>query len=262
MKNLIQETVKQLKSGNVHPLPKWKFVLKSLLTWFLAGIIGFFSAVGLAVILFLVTQFDWNVYEKIGNRIFFGFIFFPYFWMIIVLLFIFGIYEVVRRTKSGYKYSWKKIVLIVLGVSLGMGILAHLANFGEVTNNAARRNFPMYRNFVHTMEDQWSQPEKGFLAGEIVSKNNNSIFLEDFDGKKWEIILDKNTIVMPMAKIEEEAGVKIIGKIISEGKFLARQIRPWRGNMLQRKFEKNNFTGEMRMRNKNNFENKLPNITL
>lgn len=239
MKNVVQETIEKLKKTNAKPLPRWKFVLKRLSIWFMAGVIAFFSAIALAVIFFLVAQFDWDIYENGRNLFFFGVRFIPYFWIAIVAMLVFGTFEIIRHTKSGYKYDWIKVIVVVLGVSLGFGILAHFAKFGEYANDIAQKKFPGYGNMIHTMEDQWSQAENGFLAGEILSVNENSILLKDFGGKIWNIEISGSTLIMPMAKIEKGFGIKIIGKIVSENNFSAQQIRPWRGKMMQKKINMN-----------------------
>jgi len=104
-----------------------------------------------------------------------------------------------------------------------------LAGFGGKMNGAMTRGFPGYGKLVATKESQWSQPEKGLLAGTINFVSGNSIDLRDFSGKDWKINIDEKTIVRPSASLESGKMIKAIGQTESNQVFRANEIRPWQG---------------------------------
>ena len=70
------------------------------------------------------------------------------------------------------------------------------------------RGFPGYGRLVVTKESQWSQPEKGLLAGTINSVSKNSIDLRDLAGKDWQVAYDENTAVRPAVNLESGEMIK------------------------------------------------------
>ena len=63
--------------------------------------------------------------------------------------------------------------------------------------------------------------------------NSEIILIEDFDGKKWKINI-QNTVIRPRASLELGGKIKIIGEILEENVFTAKEIRRWEGRGLRR----------------------------
>lgn len=228
MTDFIKKTVKKLKERHVTPIPRWRFVLEKLLLWVAVIAVLVLAAVALSTSFFLITQFDWSS-DFFGNLGFFRFLFLsiPYFWIVLLASLILLAYLVVRKTESGYRYSWVKILLIIIGASIGMGAVAQFADIGRRTNDLAFSNIPRYYNFVRLREHQWSDPEGGLLAGEIISIGMNSINMEDLTGKEWSIKISDETFVASMAKIEKGEFIRILGNKGWASSFEAKSIMPW-----------------------------------
>lgn len=250
MGDAIKDTMERLKKEGVRPISRWRFFLKKILIWGLVLLVSMLSAISLAVIFFLIFQFDWNIPRMRGEIFFFGFRVLPYFWIMLAGLLIFGVYEAVRHTKNGYRYNLTMIILITLGLSFGIATLAHFGGIGKRADVTARRNIPAYGNIVRDMSDQWSNPENGFLAGEIYSSNPSQIEIEDLEGENWKINIDDQTLIMPRAVIGNGEGVKIIGEKSGDNEFEASEIRPWMGNMMQEEFDRDEFKGRKHSRKK------------
>ena len=87
---------------------------------------------------------------------------------------------------------------------------------------------------IHTKEDQWSQPKKGLLSGEIVSKKtveeSQVLILKNIKSGTWKIFINDNTQVRGRVRLEEGEKIKVIGRQKKEkSDFEAMEIRPWEG---------------------------------
>jgi tryptophan-rich sensory protein len=230
MKDIIKNTIGRIKKGNIRPEPRWKYLAKKYSVWMFFLIVAFIGAVALAVGYFVASQLDWDLYRAAHrNPFFYFFSILPHIWIILFISLAFLAFFNLRKTENGYRYNFSKIILAVLGSLLAFGFLMTLFGFGGKISASITRGFPGYGKLVTTKESQWSQPEKGFLAGTINSVSENSLDLQDLAGKEWQIDYDKNTDIRPSVTLESGEMIKTIGQKENERIFRASEIRPWQG---------------------------------
>jgi hypothetical protein len=230
MKDLIENTLGKIIKENIRPEPRWKYLAKKYSAWILFVAVAFVGATTLAVAYFVASQLDWDLYSVTHRNPFFYFLsILPYLWIILFIILAFLAFLNIRKTETGYRYNFSKITLTVLGVLLMFGFLMTLFGFGGKINASIMRGFPGYGKFVTTKESQWSQPEKGFLAGTINSVSDDFIDLQDLAGKAWQVTYDKNTSIRPSVNLETGEMIKTIGQKNNSRNFQASEIRPWQG---------------------------------
>jgi hypothetical protein len=155
---------------------------------------------------------------------------FPYFWAVLIGIFLIVAFFDVRRTETGYRYSWMKIALMSIGSIIVLGGIMSYVGIGERFNGMMANGVPYYgQHMMVTRETQWSKPLEGFLSGIIVSASNDKLNIKDLSGKKWSIILSDKTLVRPRADISVGQMIKIIGIKLDGDNFQASEIRPWIG---------------------------------
>ncbi|MFA6285561.1 MAG: hypothetical protein WC643_03490 [Parcubacteria group bacterium] len=231
MKNLIAETIGKIKKENVRPDPRWKYLAKKYSIWTSFFAVALVAAAAFSVVYFLISDLDWDLYAAMRHYSFFYYLsLIPYFWIIPLLILVFFAFVGLRKTENGYRYDFSKIALVVFGSLLLFGILLVFSGFGRKMNMAMTRGFPGYRKLVVTKEAQWSQPEKGLLAGTINSISKNSIDLRDLAGNEWQVVYDNNTVVRQSVSLESGEIIKAIGQKEGNQIFQASEIRPWQGN--------------------------------
>jgi hypothetical protein len=256
MRNIIADTIQKIKGENIRPEPRWKYLTKKYSAWLSFFAVALFGAAFFSVVYFLITQLDWDLHAAMHRySIFYDLSLVPYLWIIPLVILVFFAFFSLRKTENGYRYNFLKVVVAALGIILVLGVLTTLAGFGGKINGAMMHGFPGYGRLVATKESQWSQPEKGLLAGTINSVSDNSVDLQDLSGKDWQIKIDENTVVRPSVSLESGEMIKTIGQAQNNQNFKADEIRPWQGmgqmkrNMGARSINANNPGGPRGMMN-------------
>ena len=235
---LINETIEKIKQQKIVPQAKWMYMLKRYLKWFAFALTICLSAISLSVIFFVVVGLDWDLHRFMQmSQFHHAFLILPRFWILLVILLMIIAFFEMRKTDVGYRYSWQKILVISVGMAAVFTILFSFAGMGKRFNSTAANKIPGYGRHIITKETQWMQPEKGLLAGTVKDMNDDVVILKDLQGENREVVLNENTFIRPMAKINKDEMIKIIGKN-KDGRFYAIEIRPWIGKgerrMMQR----------------------------
>jgi len=235
MKDFIKKGLKQIKKEKITPTAKWQFEAKNFFWWSIFSISVLMGGVSVAILLFLIIGLDWQIYTHLGDSFLETFlIIFPHFWFLFLILFIFLSYKNLRCTKKGYSYEWFFVLIAVIAASLLFGAFLHFLGLDNKLNQIFLDTVPGYEKIIHTKEDQWLQPEKGLLSGEIVSQETSGdtliLTLKTFKKEVWQIFIIESTLIKKRAELTKGEKIKIIGKEKKENKtFEATEIRPWEG---------------------------------
>ncbi|MFA7209041.1 MAG: hypothetical protein WC120_02025 [Parcubacteria group bacterium] len=229
MKNLIQDTLNKIKTEHIAPEPRWKFLLRKAGAWALVGSVILLGAAAIAVAYYLISQLDWDLYRFTSrSAIAYTLPMVPYFWFILLGLFILAAFFGVRRTESGYRFNGLWVVALVVAGILLTGFFMARAGLGSRLDHMMR-GVPFYARSIETKEKQWMQPEEGFLAGTVLSASEDAIGLDDLAGERWNVKVDEKTLVRPAADVSTGQMIKVIGTKQSARDFSAAEIRPWAG---------------------------------
>jgi len=221
--------INKIKESKIKPKPKWQFIFLNFFIWFLGLIALALSALVFSVIIHIFIYNDWDAMQYIGgNFIKFIFIIIPYFWLVFLLGFSLALFFIIRRTKKGYKYSFWKISLASIVLSVFLGSLFYGIGMGRAIDESLSQKNNFYRKVINRRLEHWTKPEKGFLGGMIKSiDTDKSFFLIDFNNQEWKIFYE-DALIMPSCKIKEEEKIRIIGEIIQDemNSFRAQRILP------------------------------------
>ncbi|RJQ33574.1 hypothetical protein C4566_03450 [Candidatus Parcubacteria bacterium] len=221
-KNISQEVLEKIKGSK--PKPKWEFLLKDYLIWFLGFISLALGALSFSTILYMFFHNDWDVYVHINNNIFtFIFLTLPYFWLIFLALFISVAQYNIRHTKEGYKFELHKIVIASIAISIILGSLLYNIGVGQAIDNVIATRVPFYHKFINQRRQIWLQTDKGLLAGVVVAQDGDNFIIKSIDGRDW-LVLTENAR-MPF-KPQDGEPVRCIGETLGDGIFGAKEILP------------------------------------
>jgi len=225
-KDISQIALQRIRESGIKPISKSVFNIKRVLFWALVGFSIIVGAISFSVILSILYNNDWDLFNEFG----FGFIFktLPYFWFVfIILLTIFGEFYY-RRTALGYRHRTIMIISIYMIVTVIFGSLLHFVGVGCNIEESISENVPIYKIFMFDEDKFWSNSKEGLISGQIILVNDKAISIVDFNNNLW-IVNIENAVILNKAQIKEGEFIKIIGDANENNVFKAEQIRPWAG---------------------------------
>lgn len=228
MSEKAKEIFENIKEKKIKPASKWKFILRDYFLWSFFGVATLVGAVAMSVIIFIIKDNDWDIYEYLDKSFLsYILILMPYFWIIILFVLAYLAYFNYKQTRKGYKINPYWVILGSILVSVVLGILLFNLKIGSQIDKNLSGKIPFYRSNEIYKENFWSNPERGLLSGEIVDiKEDDHFAIRDLNYQDWEVtgkdILWKDRV----NKVSGER-VKIIGAYLGENKFEAKEVRPW-----------------------------------
>jgi len=227
MSHLIENVIEKIKDGNIKPTPRWVFILKWSAIWCLFIISVLMGSIAVSLIIFQISDTDWTIYSQMSHN-WLEFILWalPYFWIILMVIFLALAHYNLRHTKKGYKYNVFAVLGLSIILSIVLGGVFYFSRLSEKVEGALLSTIPQYEKLHYGKQVLWQRPEQGFLAGTVIELNGNVFVLQDLDSRNWEVdTLDSDLI--PGFVLRQRAMVKMIGDFLDAGKFHAKVISPW-----------------------------------
>lgn len=226
MSKLSTNILKEIKSQHIAPIPRWKFLLKNYGRWVAFASFVLMGSISISVVIFMFTDHDWDIYRYLDKSFWeYLLLSLPYFWFLLLSVFIAFAWYDLEKTKTGYKYGFLKIGLINILLSVVFGIVFY-AGLGIKMDKIFADNLPYYQNIhQYSRPSIWQNPGRGLLVGKIIEKIDNDNFrVEDPDRRSW-VVNCLDCIFRGRVANLEGIMVKIIGKKIDESSFQALEIR-------------------------------------
>jgi len=228
----------KITSEQIKPSPRWHFVLQNYIFWSVFLMFIIFGSFAFSIILYATTESDFDLLFFSGSKIEFLFSTLPLLWILFLGIFLIISIVGIRHTKIGYRYSVLKILGFNILLSIILGALFFYTGGAKKMELIFAGNIPVYKSIEERRISRWSNPENGFLSGVILKNRNKEIILiEDFNKKKWEVDI-KNAFIRSRVNLNLGEKIKIIGKILENNIFIAKEIRKWEGHKLQHKNRK------------------------
>lgn len=231
--DICQNVLEKIKKENICPVPRWKFLLKRSVFWSLFVFSLVIGSLAMAVIIFALRTNDWEFYEYIDNN-FIKFLLYslPYFWILVMGLFIVLAYYNFRCTAKGYKHNFYGIIGISLLSSVLLGYGIDKIGAGDDIEDVLIYNVAPYRNIVMQKECAWSDPRQGRLSGRVIAvRGPVSFSIVDYSEQQWDVV-GTGTLLASQMQLEVEEKIKLIGKMLNEKTFEANMARPWQNHIL------------------------------
>ncbi|KAA3630856.1 MAG: hypothetical protein DWQ02_17270 [Bacteroidetes bacterium] len=236
-----KKILEKIKSENIQPIPRWKFVLKNVSLWAVFSIAVIFGALAFSIVLFSIQQSEFDLLSHMSHsrlEFFLGLL--PFFWIISLVTFLILAIFSIQHSKKGYKFTVSRLVGISTALSILLGTLFFIGGGAERLENAFAVNVALYESIQEKKIKTWMKPDEGFLSGTISKTNSNSFELTDFNEKIW-VVFYEDAFIPPRIMLEPGEMIKLVGQIVEDNKFRADEIRPWGGpgNRNQRRGQQN-----------------------
>jgi len=225
--SISKKVLETIEEKHVELKPKWQFLLKDWVLWFVGGFSIIIGSVAVSVMILLVQDFDLDVarYSHRGSVVEL-FSAFPYLWGVILLVFVGIAYMQMKHTHTGYRYSPYVIVLLSVGLSIVIGTIFFFIGFGHSVDRVLSNKVPKYNMMIQQKAERWAYPERGLLAGIILRIEDRSLLLEDVKKEEWVVRLESSEgHVLPPFSVGDRIG--LVGEKLEDHVFVAHKIRPW-----------------------------------
>ena len=219
----------QVADRRLTPRPRWAFLLADAVLWSAAALTTALGALAVAVVIFILTDHDWDIYRYLDRGpIEHFFVSLPYFWIAFLLLFALLARYNFRHTRRGYRYETWAVAAGSVAASLVVGGVMYAAGLGQELHEYFSEALPLYERLVYTKNDIWIFPEKGLLSGLIDGLDDDHGFtLIDFRGREWRVLNGPNIVWERNLQPAVGLRVKLIGVQDGAGVFTAEIVRPW-----------------------------------
>ena len=226
--NLKEQILKTIEEKKIEPHSKSKFLVKNIGVWSLSAATLIMGSLAFAVVIFIVKDNDWSVYQEIaGSRLKFTLLIIPYAWFVLLGLLMVVTHYNVRHTKKGYRYRIPMVVLGTVVLSMTFGTVLYATGAGQVTDEVLSSQVPAYSKIMNRRHMVWKQADKGFLAGKIIIIKEPQVFeLKDIKGQAWQINAIESRL-HPRVQLIPGEMVRIVGMPLERVEFKAKLIIPF-----------------------------------
>ena len=212
--------IEKIKEAHIKPKPKWEFLLKNYVIWAIFALTIFIGSLATGVMIFTIRHAEWENYPAEEGFFQQLLINLPFFWLIVLIIFIgVGLYNL-KHTKKGYKYNPLFIVFISIIISIVIGSVIYATGGGEKLEDAFYHRFPFYQNIMRPQSRLLINPKGGRIAGIIVEVNQEYIAIKDFRGNVWKIVTTTDQFIVGQR-------VRIFGHMLPTEEFEAEMMKPF-----------------------------------
>jgi len=209
--------LEKIKKEHIKPKPRWEFLLKNYAIWIIFTSAVIIGSLATAVVIFMATHYNYVVTENFLTEIL---IKLPYFWFIILIVFILIAIYNLKHTKKGYKYNIFLIIFLSIISSLIIGSIIYAFEGGEQLEDIFYRRVPFYQKIMQYRGKMLLHPEQGVIPGVIIEINGDDIIVQDFRGTVWNITTSTEQLIIGQR-------IHLIGEMINELEFEIKKIEPW-----------------------------------
>ena len=215
-----KEILEKIKKDHIKPKPRWEFLLKNYIIWAGFIITILIGSLATGVMIFMVSHTDWQYHLTCTSPAKQILLELPYFWLVLLAIFIILALYNLKHTKKGYKYNPLIIVATSIIVSIIIGSVVYAVGGGERLENIFYQRIPFYQKIIEHRGRMLLRPEEGIIPGVVAEVDQGYIKVMDFRGQIWEIATSTQDFVVGQRVI-------LVGKNTLEDEFEGKMIKPW-----------------------------------
>lgn len=160
--------LKRIKDECISPRPRWHFLMRESVIWSLGIISIAVGSVSVAGILFELRFASWDLYLA-THESFLHFVLdsLPFVWVGLFTLFGIAVYQSIRYTKRGYRYSPAILIVGSFAASCAVGAIILTVGAGRYIDEQIGRFMPLHQPLFERERMLWSSTERGRVSGVV-----------------------------------------------------------------------------------------------
>jgi hypothetical protein len=227
MSKLDEEVLAHIERLRLKPRPYIAVLGRRAAFWCLAWLSILLGAISFAVLIFAAfdyartggQDFDQMPFDDVAIAL-------PMIWGACSILFAVSAWFGVSRTKRGYRYRPLLVIVLAIITSTLLGGALYSLDVGRRVHEFLAGNFPAYETYTAIPYADWSRPDLGYLGGEVLSMQGQTLRLRAFDGAEW-VVDTGDAKISTDGTPYEEGDVAIRGTRTGPGSFKADSVAPF-----------------------------------
>ena len=188
--NASQKALEKIMKGEVKQRPRLFFVIKNILLWTFGILSMIAGALFVSVIIFTVMNSDMDLHREVyGYAISCITLCTVLVWFVLFGAFVILCDVSVRHTKRGYVYPLRVILLIHIGASILFGAVLYVTGIGCYVDDILGANMRFYYDVEKRRAASFHVPDKGFVMGRIVQRDDQVLEVVSPQGDQWTIAI-------------------------------------------------------------------------
>lgn len=227
MSKLDDEVLAKIERLGLKPRPYIAFLAMRSAFWSLAALSVLIGGISVAVLIFAAFDLartggrglDEMPFDDVALAL-------PAFWGFFFAFFAMSAWFCVSRTKRGYRYRPSLVIALSAAASLLLGSALYSIEAGRIIHEYLSAQVPAYARYTTIPYAEWSRPDLGYLGGEAMSLEGETLRLRAFDGTEWMVDI-KGAAISTDGTPVEEGDVAIRGTRTGLNSFKASTIAPF-----------------------------------
>ena len=256
--NIEDKILNKIKEENLKPTSFWYFLLRDYTLWGMVFLSIIFSALSIAPIIFIINNLEIEYIKHISvNTWNFLLSTLPYPFILLAFIFTYLATSAWQKTKNGYKFQGKYVLIISLILSIILGIVLNWLAFGEgIEREFANKSGGVFQSIEDKRQNDWFSPKQGRFIGIVENLNDTSFTLTN-EKNNFAIQVDFTDDLPGAEYIENGNSIRIIAYenndednsytpcIVLPNKFLPTHERKINKDKLNSKIQADTFCKEI-----------------
>ncbi len=214
---LSEKILNRIQDAGVRPIPKSYFSFRNIALWILAALSLIAGALSVSSIIFRFANLPAVLPPGATLAIPIAIRLMPFVWIVLLSVFGYLAYQEIRATRKGYRYEFSTILLTLLLASVVLGFGFYATGLGARLDRYAAHHVPFVGKLDEEQRVRWMRPENGFLIGQIVAIDGDSLSIEDPNHVTWTVLLNEE---IATSSLTTSTRVGIRGIIASTTEFI------------------------------------------
>jgi hypothetical protein len=220
-----QKALEKIIKGEVKPRPRWLFSVKNILLWIFGIMSMIVGALFVSVIIFTMMNSDMDLHREIyGYAISYITLCTVLVWFVLFGVFVMLCDVSVRHTKRGYVYPLRVVVFVHIGASILFGMVLYVTGIGYYVDDALGSHMRYYYGVEKRRAASFHVPDKGFVMGRIVQRNDQALEIVSPQGDQW-IVTIANISPQKQEYLRDNEYAVFLGTVNDRNIFIACDVK-------------------------------------
>ncbi|MFT5037007.1 MAG: hypothetical protein ACI9VM_000579 [Candidatus Azotimanducaceae bacterium] len=190
--NLKDSVISRIETDAVKPKSKWVFLCADCMVWVLWVLVVMVGALAFSESLYVSMHSGIEMYEMTHQSLF-SFVIdsLPYVWILTFILMVFLAHYNMRKTRRGYVYPLRHIVISSIVFAVVGGFVFHVAGINKVIDRMVGASLLPYNSVHERQEYLWAHPQDGRITGVFIERfdNTKEVLFSDSVDRQWTVAI-------------------------------------------------------------------------